>query len=105
MTPIILWLDSLVVISPEEPRTETTQAPSQPTTPLPSTSSSSCLTGVPPNPYAPGWNPLLSPYYVAEVNAAIANMTAGSSLATKAAAAGQIPNFIWIDKLSKVPTL
>ncbi|KAG9044283.1 Beta-glucosidase cel3A [Tulasnella sp. UAMH 9824] len=45
-----------------------------------------------------------SPYYVAEVNAAIANMSS-STLKSKAANLAKIPNFTWLDTADKVPTL
>ncbi|KAG9001254.1 hypothetical protein FRB95_011350 [Tulasnella sp. JGI-2019a] len=55
------------------------------------------------NPYT-GYTAYLSPYYVAEVNAAIATMT-DATLKTKAAAAAKVPNFTWFDTAAKVPTL
>ncbi|KAG8853754.1 hypothetical protein FRB96_008009 [Tulasnella sp. 330] len=56
------------------------------------------------NPYAGGYTAYLSPYYVAEVNAAIATMT-DATLKTKAAAVAKVPNFTWFDTAAKVPTL
>ncbi|KAG8997400.1 hypothetical protein FRB94_007676 [Tulasnella sp. JGI-2019a] len=56
------------------------------------------------NPYASGYTTYLSPYYIAEVNAAIATMT-DATLKTKAAAVAKVPNFTWLDTASKVPTL
>lgn len=46
----------------------------------------------------------LSPYYVAEVNAAVANIT-DATLAAQAAQVASIPNFTWLDQVAKVPTL
>ncbi|KAG9018823.1 hypothetical protein FRB90_009293 [Tulasnella sp. 427] len=56
------------------------------------------------NPYESGYTTYLSPYYVAEVNAAIATMSS-PTLKAKAAAVAKIPNFTWFDTASKVPTL
>ncbi|KAG9044284.1 hypothetical protein FS837_008414 [Tulasnella sp. UAMH 9824] len=56
------------------------------------------------NPYESGYSTYLSPYYVAEVNAAIATQT-DATLKTKSAKVAQIPNFTWFDSAAKVPTL
>ncbi|KAG8938067.1 hypothetical protein FRC04_009748, partial [Tulasnella sp. 424] len=56
------------------------------------------------NPYESGYTTYLSPYYIAEVNAAIATQT-DATLKTKSAKVAQIPNFTWFDTASKVPTL
>ncbi|KAG8939865.1 Beta-glucosidase cel3A [Tulasnella sp. 424] len=45
-----------------------------------------------------------SPYYIAEVNAAIATQSS-ATLKTKSAAVAKIPNFTWFDTADKVPTL
>jgi cellulose 1,4-beta-cellobiosidase len=55
------------------------------------------------NPYI-GYTPFISPYYVAEVNAAIATQTS-ATLQAKSAAVAKVPNFTWFDTASKVPTL
>jgi cellulose 1,4-beta-cellobiosidase len=47
---------------------------------------------------------LLSPYYVAEVNAAIAIQTS-TTMQTKSAEVAKVPNFTWFDTAAKVPTL
>ncbi|KAG8904229.1 hypothetical protein FRC01_008818 [Tulasnella sp. 417] len=56
------------------------------------------------NPYESGYTTYLSPYYVAEVNAAIA-AASSPTLAAKFPAVAQIPNFTWFDVVAKVPTL
>lgn len=92
--------------------TTSTRTSSTPSTSTTRTSSTSTTTSVQPsgscgtfgNPYESGYTTYLSPYYIAEVNAAIA--TASSpSLAAKFPAVGQVPNFTWFDVVAKVPTL
>ncbi|KAG8918872.1 hypothetical protein FRC01_001609, partial [Tulasnella sp. 417] len=56
------------------------------------------------NPYESGYTTYLSPYYVAEVNAAIA-AASSTTLAAKFPAVAQVPNFTWFDVVAKVPTL
>ncbi|KAG8961663.1 hypothetical protein FRC05_005837 [Tulasnella sp. 425] len=56
------------------------------------------------NPYESGYTTYLSPYYIAEVNAAIATQSS-ATLKTKSAAVAKIPNFTWFDTADKVPTL
>lgn len=73
-------------------KTSTTSTPS---------GSGSCSFG---NPYENGYTAYLSPYYIAEVNAAIATQSS-STLKTKSAKVAQIPNFTWFDTADKVPTL
>jgi cellulose 1,4-beta-cellobiosidase len=46
----------------------------------------------------------LSPYYAAEIDAAVANLT-DPSLATAAESVKNIPTFIWLDVVAKVPDL
>ncbi|KII88193.1 glycoside hydrolase family 6 protein [Plicaturopsis crispa FD-325 SS-3] len=55
------------------------------------------------NPFS-GVTPYLSPYYQAEINAAAAN-TSDATLKSKILAVGEVPNFTWLDTVSKVPTL
>ena len=46
----------------------------------------------------------LSPYYADEVSAAVQQIS-DSTLAAKAAKVADIPTFIWLDSVSKVPSL
>lgn len=46
----------------------------------------------------------ISPYYAAEVKAAVAQIS-DSTTAAKAASVANIPTFIWLDSVSKVPSL
>lgn len=46
----------------------------------------------------------LSPYYAAEVQAAVVQIT-DPTLAATAASVADIPTFIWLDSVSKVPSL
>lgn len=46
----------------------------------------------------------MSPYYAAEVAAAAAQIT-DATLQSKAASVANIPSFIWLDSVSKVPSL
>ncbi|KAA1469381.1 cellulase CEL6B [Dentipellis sp. KUC8613] len=55
------------------------------------------------NPFT-GYGLFLSPFYTAEVEAAVASIT-DSSLAAKASSVAKIPNFTWFDQVAKVPTL
>ena len=45
-----------------------------------------------------------SPYYAAEVQAAVAQIS-DATTAAKAASVANIPTFIWLDSVSKVPSL
>jgi len=60
-------------------------------------------TPVPGNPYA-GASVYLSPYYASEVEKAV-TMISDSALKAKAASVANIPTFIWLDVVAKVPTL
>ena len=46
----------------------------------------------------------LSPYYAAEVSAAVQQIS-DSTLKSKAASIANVPTFIWLDSVSKVPSL
>jgi cellulose 1,4-beta-cellobiosidase len=69
------------------------------------TTSAASSTATPPSddPYT-GYTVYLSPYYAAEVAAAVATIS-DSSLAEKAAQVAKVPTFTWFDVASKVPTL
>ncbi|KIO21459.1 glycoside hydrolase family 6 protein [Tulasnella calospora MUT 4182] len=89
--------------------TSTSRTSSTSTTRTSSTSTTSTATpsgtcGTFGNPYESGYTTYLSPFYVAEVNAAIANASS-PALAAKFPAVAQIPNFTWFDVVAKVPTL
>jgi len=71
--------------------TPTSSAPSGPQTPSPG------------NPYL-GKTVIPNPFYTAEIQAAIANIT-NSTTASKAAKVETIPTFFWLDQVAKVPTL
>ncbi|KAH7911414.1 glycoside hydrolase family 6 protein [Hygrophoropsis aurantiaca] len=68
-----------------------------------SSAPSSTVTAAAGNPWT-GYQTFLSPYYVAEVNAAVPNIS-DTTLAAKAAKVASIPNFTWLDQVAKVPTL
>ncbi|QRW00057.1 glycoside hydrolase family 6 protein [Ceratobasidium sp. AG-Ba] len=77
------------------------------------TSGTASATSVPPptstvgpsdNPYSSDYTVWLSPYYAAEVAAAVKNIS-DSTLAAKAAKVANIPTFTWFDVKAKVPTL
>jgi cellulose 1,4-beta-cellobiosidase len=55
------------------------------------------------NPYT-GYEIYLSPYYAAEVTAAVANIS-NPTTAAAAATVSNIPTFIWLDQVAKVPSL
>ncbi|KAJ7057960.1 cellobiohydrolase II [Mycena amicta] len=55
------------------------------------------------NPFT-GHNIFLSPFYAAEITAAAANIT-DATTKTKALSVANIPTFIWLDVVAKVPTL
>ncbi|KAG8693888.1 hypothetical protein FRC09_010206 [Ceratobasidium sp. 395] len=82
------------------PTTTTTSRPGGATTAAPPTST----VGPSDNPYTSDYTVWLSPYYAAEVAAAVKNIT-DSSLAAKAAKVAYIPTFTWFDVAAKVPTL
>ncbi|KAF8315162.1 cellobiohydrolaseII [Clavulina sp. PMI_390] len=67
------------------------------------TTSSASGTAPTDDPYT-GYTVYLSPYYAAEISAAVKNIT-DSSLASKAAAVANVPTFTWLDVAAKVPTL
>jgi cellulose 1,4-beta-cellobiosidase len=85
----------------------TTSSPATTTTSSKTSTTSTAVTtgacGTFGNPYT-GYTAFISPYYVAEVNAAIAGQT-DATLKTKSAAVAKVPNFTWFDTASKVPTL
>lgn len=56
------------------------------------------------NPYTSDYTVWLSPYYAAEVAAAVKNIS-DSTVAAKAAKVANIPTFTWLDVRAKVPTL
>ncbi|CAE7234305.1 unnamed protein product [Rhizoctonia solani] len=56
------------------------------------------------NPYTSDYTVWLSPFYAAEVAAAVKNIS-DSSVAAKAAKVANIPTFTWFDVRAKVPTL
>ncbi|CAE6510086.1 unnamed protein product [Rhizoctonia solani] len=56
------------------------------------------------NPYTSDYTVWLSPYYAAEVAAAVKNIS-DSTVAAKAAKVANIPTFTWFDVRAKVPTL
>jgi len=56
------------------------------------------------NPYSSDYTVWLSPYYAAEVAAAVKNIS-DATLAAKAAKVANIPTFTWFDVMAKVPTL
>ena len=74
-----------------------------PGTSSPVSSSPPSSTPAPGNPYA-GASVYLSPYYASEVEKA-ATMISDSALKAKAASVANIPTFIWLDVVAKVPTL
>jgi len=74
-----------------------------PGTSNPVSSSPPSSSAVPGNPYA-GASVYLSPYYASEVEKA-ASMISDSALKAKAASVANIPTFIWLDVVAKVPTL
>ncbi|EGN95647.1 glycoside hydrolase family 6 protein [Serpula lacrymans var. lacrymans S7.3] len=84
------------------PTTPTTQPASASGTTT-SSAPTSTATGAAGNPFT-GYEIYLSPYYVAEVQAAVANIT-DSALQAKASKVANIPNFTWLDEVAKVPTL
>ncbi|KAF8610091.1 cellobiohydrolase [Ceratobasidium sp. AG-I] len=70
-----------------------------------STSATSTSTAGPSdNPYTSDYTVWLSPYYAAEVAAAVKNITSATT-AAKAATVANIPTFTWFDVRAKVPTL
>jgi len=71
--------------------------------PVNSSPPSSTSTPLPGNPYA-GASVYLSPYYASEVKNAT-TMISDSTLKAKAASVANIPTFIWLDVVAKVPTL
>ncbi|KII88139.1 glycoside hydrolase family 6 protein [Plicaturopsis crispa FD-325 SS-3] len=83
-----------------------TTSPTSVTT-VSSVSSTSAPTSTPSssagNPFV-GATPFLSPYYQSEVQAAAANIT-DATLKAKALAVAQVPNFTWLDSVSKIPLL
>ncbi|KAG8944452.1 hypothetical protein FRC00_010567, partial [Tulasnella sp. 408] len=87
----------------------TTKTSSSSTTKTSTTSTTTSVTpsgtcGTFGNPYESGYTTYLSPYYVAEVNAAIA-AASSTTLAAKFPAVAKVPNFTWFDVVAKVPTL
>ncbi|KAG5730243.1 Exoglucanase 3 [Termitomyces sp. T112] len=64
---------------------------------------SSTLSPAVDNPYT-GYQVYLSPYYANEVTAAAANIS-DATLKAKALTVAQVPTFIWLDTVAKVPTL
>ncbi|KAF8710584.1 Glycosyl hydrolases family 6, partial [Rhizoctonia solani] len=56
------------------------------------------------NPYSSDYTVWLSPFYAAEVAAAVKNIS-DATLAAKAAKVANIPTFTWFDVRAKVPTL
>ncbi|KAI5119944.1 hypothetical protein M0805_002133 [Coniferiporia weirii] len=92
----------------------TTTSSSVPTTPVSthsttttssgtSSAPSSTSTPIAGNPFE-GCDMYLSPYYAAEIAAAAAQITDATTKA-KAASVADIPTFIWLDSVSKVPSL
>ncbi|KAG8736715.1 Beta-glucosidase cel3A [Ceratobasidium sp. 428] len=83
-----------------KPTTTTSTKPGTGTGTTTSTAPASTSTD---NPYT-GYSVYLSPYYAAEIKAAVATIK-DSTLAAKAAKVANIPTFTWLDVMSKVPTL
>ncbi|KAF8315161.1 cellulase CEL6B [Clavulina sp. PMI_390] len=83
--------------------TSTTTSKSSSTTTSTSATSSSSSSPPTDDPYT-GYTVYLSPYYAAEIAAAVKNIS-DSTLATKAAAVANVPTFTWLDTAAKVPTL
>ncbi|THH30745.1 hypothetical protein EUX98_g3440 [Antrodiella citrinella] len=93
-------------VPPSAPTTKPTVPPTTaPTGGSPTTAPSSTPTSVPSasNPFV-GYQIYLSPYYVAEVQAAAAQIT-DPTVAAKALSVADIPNFTWFDQVAKVPEL
>lgn len=82
--------------------TSTSKTTSVPSTTGP-TSSSPSSTPAAGNPFS-GKSVYVSPYYAAEVNAAAATLS-DSAMKAKYAKVAQIPTFIWLDVIAKVPDL
>ncbi|QRV87995.1 glycoside hydrolase family 6 protein [Ceratobasidium sp. AG-Ba] len=81
----------------------TTTGPSVSTSPTGTATSSAPASTSTDNPYV-GYSVYLSPYYAAEIKAAVATIK-DSTLAAKAAKVANIPTFTWLDTIDKVPTL
>ncbi|CAE6517669.1 unnamed protein product [Rhizoctonia solani] len=73
-------------------------------TPTTSATTPTSTVGPSDNPYTSDYTVWLSPYYAAEVAAAVKNIS-DASLAAKAAKVANIPTFTWFDVRAKVPTL
>ncbi|CAE6413551.1 unnamed protein product [Rhizoctonia solani] len=88
------------------PVTSATSATSAVVTATGTTSASTPVSTVGPsdNPYTSDYTVWLSPYYAAEVAAAVKNIS-DSTVAAKAAKVANIPTFTWFDVRAKVPTL
>ncbi|KAG6884876.1 Beta-glucosidase cel3A [Termitomyces sp. T159_Od127] len=83
------------------PSTSTTTVTSSTTTS--STGPTSTPTPAADNPYT-GYQVYLSPYYASEVTAAAAQIS-DAALKAKALKIAEVPTFIWLDTIAKVPTL
>ncbi|KAF9066322.1 cellulase CEL6B [Rhodocollybia butyracea] len=94
-------------LPPSSSFTSPTTTPSgvNPTSPSHSSTPTSTptTTPAPGNPFV-GHNIFLSPFYASEVAAAVPQFT-NSATAAKAAKVADIPTFIWLDEIAKVPSL
>ncbi|KAH7340943.1 cellobiohydrolase [Rhizoctonia solani] len=73
-------------------------------TPTTSATTPTSTVGPSDNPYTSDYTVWLSPYYAAEVAAAVKNIS-DATVAAKAAKVANIPTFTWFDVRAKVPTL